>query len=56
MDEHHQNTNHPMNKNNFTILSAHNNNISLRLLEFLYIHKHKPKLNLFSPVDLKLIN
>ena len=49
--EHHQNTEHTMDKK-ITIPSAHNNNISLRLLRVPLYLQNKPDLNSSSPIDL----
>ena len=53
--EHSQNTNHNITDNQFKILTA-TNKIDIRILESLYIHKMKPKLNHNTPYDLNIAN
>ena len=52
--EHHKATKHTLSPDNFKILS-NSNNLDIRLLESIYIHKLKPKLNNNTPCELYII-
>ena len=52
--EHHKETKHSLSPNNFKIL-CNSNKSDIRLLESIYIHKLKPKLNNNTPCELNIV-